>query len=85
MMESSVKKYVVHPVKSYLKATVGEPVKQVTLSLKEEEKARPRATLKNQKSLIKVIRTQAVSPDIKYTVKEVRPSSSGISLKRDFF
>ncbi len=84
-METSVKKYVVNPVKSYFGATLGEPVKQVTLSLREEEKVRPRKAGKNRPSLVKVIRNQPVSPDVNYTLKDVRPSSSGVALRRNIF
>ncbi len=84
-METSVKKYVVNPVKSYFGATVGEPVKQVSISLREEEKVRPRKTGRNSKSLLKVIRNQAVSPEVNYTLKDVRPSSNGVALRRNIF
>jgi len=84
-MENSVKKFVVNPVKSYLSATVGEPVKQVSLSLREEEKVRPRASRSNRKSLIKVIRSQPVSPDVNYTVKEVSSGANGVRLNRNFY
>ena len=61
----------VEPVSAYLELTIANPVKNIKEA--SIEKSKIGRVRKNTSSLIKIVKSQRISPEVEYQMKAVRP------------